>query len=56
MDVAFLGIGLLLTKGGNKTLIEGIYEDRWSYFEITGLVENDLIVKKTLKVVVKCYM
>jgi len=31
-------------KGGKETLIEGIDDDRWSYFEIIGIVENDLKV------------
>jgi len=40
---------LITYKGGNETLKEGLYEDRWSYFEITGIVENDLNVKKPYK-------
>lgn len=36
---------LISYKGGNETLMEGLDEDRWSYFEITSIVENDLNVK-----------
>ena len=28
---------------------EGLDEDRWCYFEITSIVENDLNVKKSYK-------
>jgi len=33
-------------NGGEETLIEGLGPDRWSFFEITGILETDLLVKK----------
>lgn len=39
---------LISYKRVKETLKGGLNEDRWSYFEITAIVENDLNVKKTL--------
>lgn len=37
---------LVCYKGGEETLVEGIEDDKFSYFEITGMVENDFKVEK----------
>ena len=33
-------------NGVKETLIEDLDPDRWSFFEITGILETDLLVKK----------
>jgi dimeric dUTPase (all-alpha-NTP-PPase superfamily) len=33
-------------NGGKETLIEGLDPDRWSYFEIKGILGTDLLVKE----------
>jgi len=35
-------------NGGEETLIEGLDPDRWSYFEIVGILETDLLVKELI--------
>ena len=36
-------------NGGEETLIEGLDPDRWSFFEITGILETNLLVKKSYR-------
>ena len=43
---SFVRDWLISYKGGNETLMERSDEDRWSFFEITGMVKNDLNVNK----------
>ena len=42
----FVRDGVICYNGGEETLIEGLDPDKWSYFEIKGILETDLLVKE----------
>jgi len=44
--VRFVRDWVICYNGGEETLIEGLDPDRWSFFEIKGILETDLLVKK----------
>jgi len=35
--------------GGEETLIKGLDPDKWCFFELTGILETDLLVKKPFR-------
>ena len=42
----FLRDWVICYNGGEETLIEGLGPDKWCFFELIGILETDLLVKK----------
>jgi hypothetical protein len=40
---------VIFYNGGEETLIEGVDPDKWCFFELTGILETDLLVKKPFR-------
>ena len=45
----FLRDWVICYNGGEETLIEGLDPDKWCFFELTGILETDLLVKRPFR-------